>query len=127
MDAPNRQVSWLESFPPDIWAYFSQYLPGEQLERLMMTGAALLMQRLTSHHTVKSIKLGQDFMIFKSLVRLFNDFPYAEELYIHSLREKWSDMLDLKIDSMPLGLRKLELSGNWTKPADELFDKDGTT
>ena len=28
---------------------------------------------------------------------------------------------------MPLGLRKLELSGKWKKPADELFDKYGTT
>ena len=127
MDTPKRQVSWLESFPPDIWAYLSWYLPGEQLERLLMTGAALLMQRLMSHHTVKSIKLGQDFMIFKSLVRLFNDFPYVDELYIHSITYVWSDKLGMTIDSMPLGLRKLELSGKWKKPADELFDKYGTT
>ena len=102
MDTPKRQVSWLESFPPDIWAYLSQYLPGEQLERLLMTGAALLMHRLTSPHVVKSIKLGQDFMVFKSLVRLFNDFPYVEELYIHSTTYKWSYKIGIRIDSMPL-------------------------
>ena len=64
MDRPKLEVSWLECFPPDIWAYIVWYLPGEQLGRLLMTGATLLWHRLKSPHVVKSIKLGDDFLIF---------------------------------------------------------------
>ena len=84
MDTPKRQVSFLESFPPDIWSYFVWYLPGDQLGRLLMTGATLLWQRLKSPNVVKSITLGQDFLVFKSLPRFLDDLPSLDELSIHS-------------------------------------------
>ena len=110
MDTPKRHVSFLESFPPDIWAYFVWYIPGEQLGRLLMTGATLLWRRLKSPNVVKSITLGQDFMVFKSLPRFLDELPSLDELLIHSNNDVWMCKLDLTIDSIPSRVRKLDLS-----------------
>ena len=127
MNTPKGESSWLESFPPDIWAYFAWYLPGEQLGRLMMTGATRLWQRLKSPRVVKSIKLGEDFIVFKSFPRFLSELCWLRELCIHNNNDEWNRKLGLKIDSIPSGVRKLVLSGNWEKPADTLFGKDGAT
>ena len=111
MDGPKLEVSWLEYFPPDIWACIVWYLPGEQLGRLMMTGATLLWRRLKSPHVVKSIKLGQDYLIFKSPPKFLNELPSLDELLIDSRNDEWSRNLGLTIASIPSGVRKLELSG----------------
>lgn len=124
MDRPKGEVSFLERFPPDIWAFIVWYLPGEQLLRLMMTGATFLWHRLQSPNVVKSIILGEDFLTFKSLPRIFKDFPSLEELKIHSCGEKWSDEFGLTIDSIPSGVRTFEMSGAWGEP--KLFGETGS-
>ena len=127
MDAPKLGVSWLESFPPDIWAYFVWYIPGDQLARLLMTGATLLWHRLMSPNVVKSITLGQDFLVFKSLPRFLDELPSLDELSIHSSHDVRECTLLLKIDSIPSRVRKLDLSHFLQKDPDMLFGSHGST
>ena len=81
----------------------------------MLTGATLLWRRLKSPRVVKSIKLGADFITFKSCPRFLREFPSLEELLIHSYTNEWSHKLGLKIDSVPSGVRKLVLRGRWAR------------
>ena len=127
MDTPKRQVSFLESFPPDIWAQFVWYIPGEQLGRLLMTGATSLWRRLKSPNVVKSTTLGQDFIVFKSFPRFLDELPSLDELSIHSEDDVWMCKSGLKIDSIPSRVRKLDLSEFLHKEPDMLFGEHGST
>ena len=125
MDTPKREVSWLESFPPDIWAYFVCYLTGEQVGLLIMTGATLLNRRLKAPKVVRSIKLGKDLVIFKSLPRFLNEMPSLEKLSIHRSKVDLSPGAGFMLCPIPSGVRKLVLSGHWNKV--KMFSEPSTT
>lgn len=86
-----------------------------------MTGAISLWHKLTSLNVVKSIKLGEEFIVFKSFPRFLSDFHSLEELSIHSYNHQWSRNLGMRIDLIPSGVRKLELTGKWKQCGDKLF------
>lgn len=125
METPKRRLSWLESFPPDIWAYFAWYLPGEQIGRLMMTGATLLCERLKFPGVVKIITLGEGYLCFKSFPAFLRELPSLEELIIESYTMNWSDNPGITIDMLPSGLRKLEL--DYSSGSRNLFGEPGSS
>lgn len=111
MDTPKQDVSCLIKFPPDIWAYLVSYLSGEQIGRLKMTGSALLWRKLTFSGVVKAIKLGNDFLQFKSWPAYLNEFLSLEELSIHSPTEVWWSEMGVKLNLIPSTVRKLRFTG----------------
>ena len=92
-----------------------------------MTGATLLWHRLMSPNVVKSIILGQDFLVFKSLPRFLDELPSLDELSIHSRDDVWIDKLGLTIDSIPSRVRKLDLSNFFQNDPDLMFGGRGST
>ena len=83
-----------------------------------MTGATFLWQRLKAPRVVKSIKLGNDLLVFSTFPKFLNDFPSLEHLSIQSCDES-----GMKIYSIPSGVKNLELSGRKNPRADLLFGK----
>lgn len=111
METQIRAVSWLETFPPDIWAYIVPYLSGEQLSQLKMTGAIYLWRKLTNLGVVKSVKLGADYLPFNSWPAFLNEFPSLEELCIDSTHRDWFSSIAPNLRRMPSTLRKLRIRG----------------
>ena len=81
-EASQHEVSCFVNFPPEIWANLATYLSGEQLGRIKMTGSKSLWNKLRSPRVVTSVKLGDDFINFKSWPAFLNEFTSLEQLSI---------------------------------------------
>lgn len=111
MDATQNGFSLVNYLPPDLWASVSPFFDGETLGRIMLTGKKLLWAKLRSANTVRSIKLGNGYLKFKSWPAFLRELPSIEELYIDSGSIDWWLDLGLKLDDLPPTLKYLKISG----------------
>ena len=100
------------SFPPEIWGLITQYLSGEHIGRLKMTGSKILWQRLRAKRAVRSINFGKDSLIFKRWPAFVNELAGIEELEICNERRDWWTSWRPKLSQVPHTLRKLKLWSN---------------
>lgn len=111
MERPNSGIFGLLHLPTDLWAYVTDFLPGEQYALLKRTGSKHLWSRIQYPGVVKSVELGKHFFKLKSWPVLLNEFTTLSELVISSLHSDWLRNIGLKVHMIPSTLRKLGITG----------------
>lgn len=109
MDGPNSGFGLIHKLPIDILAGIVFFVPGEDIGRLKMTGSKSFWSILKCPNVVKSVKLGDDGIRFKSWPAFMNELASLESLRIENENVQWWSDLGLSIDQLPSALRKLSL------------------
>lgn len=99
----------LRTLPTEIWASVAEFLLGEEFGRLKLTGSTRLWRRISSTHVVKSINLGNEYLVFKCWPAFLNELPSLVEISINGYHKlKW-ESCTLKVSILPSTLRRLKI------------------
>lgn len=92
-----------------VWASIAEYLTGEQIGRIKLTGSKLFWGRISAPGVVRSVNLGTDYLLFEEWPVFFKELPSVEELIFSNTHPSWYRGWDPCIEFVPKTLRKLTL------------------
>lgn len=127
MNGPNYRIPSIAKLPVDILASIVLFVPGEDLGRLKMTGSKSLWHILRCPNLVKSVKLGNHGLQFKSWPAFMNEFPSLGSLRIDNESAQWWSDLGLSADQLPPTLRNLSLLQDDLKDPGHFFVNKATS